>query len=73
MVDVDQRQRTIFSTPFDNAREINTLVSVLKRASSVIEQSYYTEDERIQIKKLLSVTLEVQQMFFEGEKAAINK
>lgn len=65
--------KKIRAISFDNAREINTLVSVLKRASSVIEQSYYTEDERIQIKKLLSVTLEVQQMFFEGEKDAINK
>ena len=65
--------KKIRAISFDNAREINTLVSVLKRASSVIEQSYYTEDERIQIKKLLSVTLEVQQMFFEGEKDAINR
>jgi len=65
--------KKIRAISFDNAREINTLVSVLKRASSTIEQSYYTEDERIQIKKLLSVTLEVQQMFFEGEKDAINK
>tara|TARA_Y100001938_G_scaffold149788_1_gene237975 strand:+ start:16779 stop:16982 length:204 start_codon:yes stop_codon:yes gene_type:complete len=65
--------KKIRAISFDNAREINTLVSVLKRASSAIEQKYYTEDERIQIKKLLSVTLEVQQMFFEGEKDAINK
>jgi len=65
--------KKIRAISFDNAREINTLVSVLKRASSAIEQSYYTEDERIQIKKLLSVTLEVQQMFFKGEKNAINK
>ena len=65
--------KKIRAISFDNAREINTLVSVLKRASSAIEQKYYTEDERIQIKKLLSVTLEVQQMFFEGEKDAISK
>lgn len=65
--------KKIRAISFDNAKEINTLVSVLKRASSAIGQSYYTEDKRIQIKKLLSVTLEVQQMFFKGEKDATNK
>ena len=65
--------KRIRAISFDNAREINTLVSVLKRASSNLETGYYTEGEKIQIKKLLSVTLEVQQMFFEGEKDAIDK
>jgi hypothetical protein len=65
--------KRIRAISFDNAREINTLVSVLKRASSNSETGYYTEGEKIQIKKLLSVTLEVQQMFFEGEKDAIDK
>ena len=65
--------KRIRAISFDNAREINTLVSVLKRASSNSETSYYTEGEKIQIKKLLSVTLEVQQMFFEGKKDAIDK
>ena len=58
---------------FDTAKEINILVMVLERSCSHFEENYYTKEQRKQSEKLLSVALEVQQMFFKGEKDAISK
>tara|TARA_R110002020_G_scaffold417730_1_gene626941 strand:- start:198 stop:401 length:204 start_codon:yes stop_codon:yes gene_type:complete len=65
--------KKIRAISFDTAREINTLVMVLERSCSRFEENYYTKEQRKQSEKLLSVALEVQQMFFKGEKDAISK
>ena len=65
--------KKIRAISFDTAKEINTLVIVLERSCSRFEENYYTKEQRKQSEKLLSIALEVQQMFFEGEKDAISK
>jgi len=67
------KEKKIRAISFDTAKEINTLVIVLERSCSHFERNYYTKEQRKQSEKLLSVALEVQQMFFEGEKDAISK